>query len=302
MQATSDWLPTPEAVSRYVDIGGGRNMHYVEAGAGEPVVFLHGNPTSSYLWRRVIPYVAPHARCIAPDLIGMGYSDKPAIPYRFTDHYRHLRAFIDALGLGRLTFVGHDWGGSLAFRYLADQPERVRGLAFMEVMLEGLTWAEMPLNFRLGFRLMRTPGLNWLLLGLGNAFVNVVLPMATKTRLSPATMRRYREPFPTIASRLAVRRWPLEVPLDGQPADNAATFRGYTEALNNSRVPKLLCYTEPGAVIRRQRREWAREALPELEMVGVGEGIHFMPEEQPDAVGRAIADWYERHLTGGAGA
>jgi haloalkane dehalogenase len=299
MPTRDDWLPTSDAESRYVDIGGGRHIHYIEAGTGDPVVFLHGNPTSSYLWRHVIPHVAPRARCLAPDLIGMGYSDKPDIAYRFGDHYSHIRAFIDALALEGVTFVAHDWGGSLAFRYLAEHPGRVRGLAFMEVMLEGLTWAEMPLDFRLGFRLMRASGFNWALLGLANAFVNAVLPMATRTRLSKATMRRYREPFPTVASRRPVRQWPREVPLNGRPADNAATFRGYTEALRNSRVPKLLCYSEPGAVVRRPRREWAVTALPSLETVYVGEGVHFMPEEHPGEVGRAVADWYSRNIAGG---
>lgn len=295
MTTAREQYSIPNAVSRYVDLGG-RRMHYVEAGRGEPVVLLHGNPTSSFLWRGVIPYIAAQARCIAPDLMGMGGSDPPASGYRFEHHYDYLRAFLDALGIGPATFVGHDWGGSLAFRHLVERPDDVRGLAFMEVMLEALTWAEMPLSFRAGFRMMRTPGLGWLLLSVGNVFVNLVLPMATATRLDQAAMQRYRAPFRTIRSRQAVRQWPLEVPLDGKPADNAALFRGYTEALKASPVPKLLCYTQPGAVVGSRRREWAVSELPHLETAYCGEGIHFMPEEHPDAIGRALADWLYRKI------
>lgn len=288
---------TPNAVSRYVDVGGSR-MHYVEAGAGAPMVFLHGNPTSSYLWRGVMPYLTPHARCIAPDLIGMGDSDKPTIRYRFADHYDYLVAFLDALGLDQTTFVVHDWGGSLAFRYFANHPDRVRGLAFMEVMLESLTWREMPWNFRLAFPLMRAPGIGWLILSVANAFVNLVLPLATRRHLDRATMRRYRRAFPTVASRRPVRQWPREIPLNGTPSDNAALFQGYSEFLTATSVPKLLCYTEPGALIGRRRCQWAMAQLPNLTTAYLGEGLHFTPEEHPEAIGEALADWYGRCVTG----
>ncbi len=295
MGEMGDWLPSGDAVSRRVHVGGG-HMHYVAAGEGEPVVFLHGNPTSSYLWRRVIPRVATQARCIAPDLMGMGCSDPPRTGHRFDDHYTYLRAFIDALGLETVTFVGHDWGGSLAFRYLSERPEQVRGLAFMEVMLEALTWAEMPLDFRFGFRLMRTPGVGWLMLSVANLFVNAVLPMATKRRLPAATMRRYRASYPSVASRRAVRQWPCEVPLDGRPADNAATFAAYAQALQQSRIPKLLCYASPGAVIGQRRRQWAEANLPNLTSAYMGEGIHVLPEEHPEAIGDAVASWYQTRV------
>jgi haloalkane dehalogenase len=271
-------------------------MHYIEAGSGEPVVLLHGNPTSSYLWRHVIPHVAPHARCIAPDLMGMGYSDKPHGAYRFDDHYAYLRAFIDALDLTRVTFVAHDWGGSLAFCYAADHPERVRALAFMEVMLAPLTWAEMPWHFRPGFRLMRTPGIGWLMLSLANLFVNLVLPIATARRLDRLTMARYRAPFRRIASRRPVRQWPCEIPLDGRPADNDAKFLAYSRFLQASRLPKLLCYSEPGALIREPRRRWAQQSLPNLETCCLGKGSHFAPEEHPEAIGRAVTDWYRSQV------
>lgn len=285
---------------QYATVRGNR-MHYIESGAGEPVVFLHGNPTWSYLWRNVIPHVSPFCRCIAPDLMGMGRSDKPDRAYRFAEHAQDLEAFVDALGLERVTFVAHDWGGSLAFHYLANHPERVRGLAFMEVMLHPLTWAGFPRAFRFPFRMMRTPGLGWLLLSVANQFVERVLPGATVRRLGREEMAYYREPFATIRSRRPVRRWPCEIPLDGRPADVADLFTAYQAALEASPVPKLLLFAEPGGIVRESERQWAAAHLPALETVNVGNGIHYLQEDAPDAIGRNIADWYRRRIDPGNG-
>jgi haloalkane dehalogenase len=280
-----------------VDVLGSR-IAYIEQGSGEPIVFVHGNPTWSYLWRNVMPHLAPHARCIAVDLIGMGRSDKPDIAYRFFDHYRYFEAFMDALGLDRVTLVGHDWGGSLAFNYLRHHPDRVRGLAGMEVMLYPLTWTDFPAQFRLGFRLMRTPVIGWLMLSVANLFVEMVLPMGTRRYLGQREKRYYREPYPTSASRRAVRQWPCEIPLDGRPADVHAAFEAITAALAASDRPKLLLYGEPGALIERTALEWARAHLPALETGGIGRGIHYLQEDQPDAIGRALAEWYQRAVVG----
>jgi len=282
-----------EYETRHVDVLGSR-MAYVDVGEGEPVVFLHGNPTWSYLWRNVLPYLAPHCRCIAPDLMGMGRSAKPDIAYRFFDHYAYLEAFLDALDLDRVTFVAHDWGGSLAFHYLRHHPARVRALAFLEVMLYPLRWAGFPRPFRPGFWLMRTPGVGWLMLSFANLFVELVLPMATRRRLGPEEKARYRRPFRTIASRRPVRQWPCEIPFDGQPADVADAFEAYSAALQSSPVPKLLLYGQPGGVIGPAECDWARAHLPSLETVGVGSGIHFLQEDQPDAIGEALTEWYAR--------
>lgn len=291
--ADQDWPAAHGLESHYAEVRGAR-MHYVEAGSGPPVVLLHGNPTSSFLWRNVMPHLAPHARCIAPDLIGMGRSDKPDIGYRFCQHYDWIEAFIDRLGLEDVAFVVHDWGSAIGFHYLARHPGRVRAIAFLEAILGPLRWREFPLDFRLGFRLMRTPVLGWLIVSVMNAFVERVLPAATLRRLEPGEMARYREPFPTIASRRPVRRWPCEIPIGGRPADVDAVVRRYREALQASAVPKLLMHGHPGGIIRAAAVEWCRERLLRCEIVDVGRGIHYLQEDEPEAIGRALADWYTR--------
>ena len=277
--------------SHYVDVLDTR-IHYVEAGSGEPVLFLHGNPTWSYLWRNVIPHVAPHARCIAPDLAGMGRSGKPDSAYRFLDHYRYVEGFIERLGLERVTLVVHDWGSALGFHYFARHPGNVRALAFMEAILGPARWSWFPADFRLGFRLMRMPLIGWVIVSVLNGFVEQVLPRAVVRRLGRAEMERYREPFPTVASRRPVRQWPREIPLDGRPRDVTEVARRYNEALQASEVPKLLLYARPGGIIRESAVEWCRCRLPNLETVDVGAGIHFLQEDNPDGIGEAIAAWY----------
>lgn len=279
--------------SRYIAVNGA-SMHYYEAGRGAPVVFLHGNPTWGYLWRNVVPHVAPHARCIVPDLIGMGYSDKPDLAYRFFDHYAYLTGFIEALGLSAITLVGHDWGSALGLHYWDHHPDNVRALALMEAILTPLEWARFPAEFRLGFRLMRLPALGWVIVGLANGFVEQVLPRAVVRRLSETEMAHYRAPFPTVASRHPVRQWPREIPLDGRPADVDAVVADYARRLQSDPLPKLLLYAQPGGVIRSEQVAWCRARLPNLETVDVGPGIHFLQEDRPASIGQALADWYSR--------
>jgi len=277
----------------HVEVAGTR-IHYLDEGAGEPVVFLHGNPTWSYLWRNVIPHVAPHARCIAPDLAGMGRSGKPDSAYRFFDHYDYIAGFIEALGLTNVTFVAHDWGGALAFHYFARNPERVRALAFFETMPRPLAWGDLPLHYRPAFVLMRTPGLGWFLVSVLNLFVEVILRLATRRRLGINEMAHYREPFRSVGSRRPVRQWPCEIPFSGRPADVDAAFRAYSTALRGSDLPKLLLYARPGALVGPGMLAWCREHLPNLETIDIGPGKHYLPEDQPDAIGRAVADWFQR--------
>jgi len=285
--------------SRLVEVLGAP-MHYVEAGAGPgpPVLFLHGNPTSSYLWRNVIPHVAPHARSIAPDLIGMGRSGKPGIDYRFFDHYAWIDGFITALGLDRLVIVGHDWGSALGFHLAAQRPGIVRGLAFLEAILGPARWADFPWPFRLAFGLMRAPVIGWILLGPCNAFVEQVLPRAVVRRLGPCEMEHYRAPFRTIASRRPLRQWPREIPLDGRPADVAAAAAAWRAHLEASSVPKLLFHARPGGIVRAREVAWCRARLAGLESVDVGAGIHYLQEDHPHRIGTALAEWYQRRCAG----
>nr|6Y9G_A Chain A, Ancestral haloalkane dehalogenase AncHLD5 [synthetic construct]6Y9G_B Chain B, Ancestral haloalkane dehalogenase AncHLD5 [synthetic construct] len=279
---------------RHVEVLGS-TMHYVETGEGPPVLFLHGNPTSSYLWRNIIPHVADHGRCIAPDLIGMGQSGKPDIDYRFADHVRYLDAFIDALGLDDVTLVVHDWGSALGFHWARRHPDRVKGIAFMEAIVRPMpSWDDFPPQARELFQALRTPGVGEKMILEQNMFIEKILPGSVLRPLSEEEMDAYRAPFPTPESRKPVLQWPRELPIDGEPADVVAIVEAYAEWLATSDVPKLLFYAEPGALISPEQVEWCRENLPNLEVVHVGPGLHFLQEDQPDAIGQAIADWLQR--------
>lgn len=278
--------------SNYVEVHGSR-LHYVDVGEGDPILFLHGNPTSSYLWRNIIPHLRDHGRCIAPDLVGMGKSDHPDIPYRFDDHYRYVAGFIDELGIGsNLTLVIHDWGSGLGFRWAHDHEEAVRAIAFMEAIVAPTTWEEMPKDFRMAFRMMRTPGIGWLMISVANLFVKKMLPDATHRELSAEAQAYYASAFPTVSSRRAVRQWPLEVPISGKPADNVAVVAAYQDWLTHTEIPKLMFYAHPGGIIDDRRAQWCREHLPNLRAVDIGEGIHFLQEDNPELIGTELAEWY----------
>jgi len=270
----------------------GSGMYYVEEGEGAPVVFLHGNPTSSYLWRNVIPHVSGAARCIAPDLIGMGRSAKPDIDYRFFEHARYLEAFIEALGLGDVVLVLHDWGSGLGFDWARRHADRVRGLAIMEAILMPVpSWDVFPEGAREMFQAFRTPEVGWDLIAKQNVFVEQVLPGSVVRKLGDEEMDAYRAPFPDEASRTPVWRWPNEIPVEGEPADVAEAVGAYSAWLQETEVPKLLFVATPGALIPAPMVEWARSALPNLEVVELGEGIHYLQEDHPDEIGRGIARW-----------
>jgi len=290
---TADFEWTPN----YVEVEGAR-MHYLDAGAGPVVLFLHGNPTWSYLWRNILPWLTPHARCIAPDLIGMGRSAQPDLAYRFGDHARYLDGFIEALGLEEVTVVGHDWGSALGLHWARRNPERIHGLALMEAILFPYRWAQFPADFRLGFRLMRTPGVGWAMVSLMNGFVERVLPEAVVRDLSDAEMAHYRAPYPTVRSRRPTRQWPLEIPIEGRPAATHEIVSANNAYLQRTAVPKLLLYAQPGGIVREPAVNWCRQHLTNLETADVGAGIHFLQEDQPHAIGRALRDWFRARVAG----
>jgi haloalkane dehalogenase len=192
-------------------------MHSFEAGNGEPIVFLHGNPTSSYLWRNVIPRLSGRGRCLAVDLIGFGRSGKPDIAYRFADHARYLDAWFEALNLSKVTLVLHDWGTALGFNWARQNPERVAAIAFMEPLLREMTWDDLPEGARALFQAFRTPGTGEKLIMEDNVFIEQVLPSMIMRKLSNAEMNAYREPFPSSKDRKPVWRWPNELPINGRP-------------------------------------------------------------------------------------
>jgi len=208
--------------SHYVDALGSK-MHYIDEGTGDPILFLHGNPTSSYLWRNIIPHLGSLGRCVAPDLIGMGKSDKPDIEYRFFDHVKYVEGFIEKLGLRNITLVIHDWGSALGFHYASRHEKNIKAIAFMEAILMPIPgWEAMPDGSAEMFRAFRTPEVGRDLIVNQNIFVEQVIPGSIVRKLTEAEMDHYREPFKDPATRKPVWRWPNEIPVAGEPAAGSA--------------------------------------------------------------------------------
>jgi haloalkane dehalogenase len=269
-------------------------MSYVDTGQGRPVVFLHGNPTSSYLWRNVIPEVAGAHRCLAPDLIGMGESGRaPTGSYRFADHAQYLDAWFEAVGLTRdIVLVGHDWGSALGFHWAHRHSDRVAGLAYMEALVRPVTWEEWPEAARRVFQGMRSPAGEEMVLE-KNVFVERILPASVLRTLSDAEMAVYRRPYREPGeSRRPLLTWPREIPLGGEPADVVAIVDRYSQWLASSPVPKLFINADPGTILVGPQREFCRR-WPNQQEVTV-RGLHFIQEDSPGEIGQAIAEFLAR--------
>jgi len=271
----------------------GSTMAYREAGNPDAPValFLHGNPTSSYLWRNVIPLVAPTAHCIAPDLIGFGQSGKPDIEYRFADHVRYLDAFLANAGISSAFVIAHDWGTALAFHLGARRPEFIRGLAFMEFLRPMPTWEDFPAIARETFQKVRTPGVGEKMILEGNAFVEGVLPSAIVRKLTDEEMAVYRAPFPTPESRRPTWRFPNELPIAGEPADVHSTLEKAHRALAHSSYPKLLFAGNPGALVSPTFAESFAKGLKNCRVVQLGSGIHYLQEDNAEVIGATVNEW-----------
>lgn len=269
------------------------HLSYLDTGAGDPVVFLHGNPTSSYLWRNVIPHVEPLARCLAPDLVGMGRSGPSADgSYRFVDHARYLDAWFEALALRDVTLIVHDWGSALGFHWARRHPDRVKGLVYMEAIVRALTWTEWPEAARKIFQALRSPAGEELIL-VKNVFVERILPASVLRPLSAEAMERYREPFREPGERRRpTLSWPREIPLDGEPADVVAVVDAYARWLAGADVPKLFVNGEPGSILVGVQRDFCR-SWPNQREVTV-RGRHFLQEDSPAEIGTAIAQFLRR--------
>ena len=293
-------MPESQAVSpdfpfgqHFVEVQGSR-LHYVDEGSGDPILFLHGNPTSSYLWRNIIPHETSLGRCIAPDLIGMGKSGKPDIEYSFFDHSRYVEGLIEALDLENITFVVHDWGSALGFHYARRHESNVKGLAFMEASLGPVrSWDQMHPKFQKMFKAFRTPDVGWDMIVNQNFFVEQVLPGAISRNLTEEEMNRYREPFLEVATRKPLWRWPNEIAIEGEPADVHEAVASYQQWLQQTPLPKLLLHATPGALIREQTVGWAKANLPNLKTADIGTGIHFVQEDNPHQIGAELAAWYK---------
>jgi haloalkane dehalogenase len=270
-------------------------MSWAEAGdPGAPLaIFLHGNPTSSHIWRNILPVVARVAHCVAPDLVGYGRSGKPDIEYRFADHAKYLDAFIDQLDVKSVYLVAQDWGTALAFHVAARRPEFVRGLAFMEFIRPMPTWDDFHQKpeARELFRQFRTPGVGERLILDANVFVERVLPQSIVRPLGADEMAAYQAPFPTPASRRPIWRLANELPIAGEPADVYRLIEAAHVALAASTYPKLLFAGEPGALVSPDFGRQFAASLDNCGFVNLGPGRHYLQEDHAPAIGHSIAGW-----------
>jgi haloalkane dehalogenase len=275
----------------------GRRMAYVEVGdpAGDPILFLHGNPTSSYLWRNIMPYMTGLGRCIAPDLIGMGDSEK--LPdsgpdsYRFVEHSDYLDKLLDQIGVhSNVTLVIHDWGSGLGFHWANTHRDAVKGIAYMEAMVKARSWDDFPEKARPAFQAMRSPKGEEMVLE-NNFFVEVMLPGSIIRDLSEEEHNEYRRPFANAGEdRRPTLTWPRQIPIEGDPADVTSIMDDYGKWLSTSDVPKLFFDAKPGAILgegasRDFCRSWPNQTEVQVK------GVHFIQEDSPDEIGQAIADW-----------
>jgi len=264
-------------------------MSYIDSGQGDPIVFLHGNPTSSYVWRNIIPYLSAHGRCLAPDLVGMGQSGKsPAQAYRFVDHARYLDAWFEALNLtSNVTLVIHDWGSALGFYRASRHPGQIKAIAYMEAITMPMRWEDFGEAGGV-FKGLRSPTGDQMVLD-ENLFVEAVLPRGVLRKLSDREMTAYRAPFLERQARLPTLVWPRQIPIEGDPADVTAIVESYGKAMSQSTFPKLLIVGEPGAIIKGRALEFCR-TWPNQTEVAV-KGLHFLQEDSPHEIGRALQEF-----------
>ena len=282
----SDAPFSTERLSKQYKTVQGKQMAYHEVGEGDPVVFLHGNPTSSYLWRNIIPHVADRARCIAPDLIGQGDSDKlddvSEGTYRFVDHREYLDGLLDQLDLGdHITFVIHDWGSALGFDWANRHRDRVAGIAYMEGIVTPIEWANFDEGGRRVFQGFRSPAGEEMVIE-KNIFVERVLPSAVLRGLSEEEMVVYREPFLDPQHRRPTLTWPRQIPIEGEPEDVVAIVNDYAEWLKSSDLPKLFVNADPGSILTGPQRDFCR-TWPNQTEVTVS-GSHFVQEDSPNEI------------------
>lgn len=281
------------ARKKFTEING-RNMAWVESGMGDPIVLLHGNPTSSYLWRNIIPYLETLGRCIAPDLIGMGDSDKlndsEPDSYRFVEHRKYLEAFLNNICTTKeVTLVVHDWGSALGFDWANRHRDSVRSIIYMEAIVCPLDWNDWPKQSQSVFKGLRSHAGEELVLD-KNTFVELILPNSIMRDLTAEEMAEYRRPFNSPGEdRRPTLSWPRELPIGGDPSDVVEIVLSYSEWLQHSNIPKLFINAEPGAILVGKQREFCR-SWPNQDEITVP-GIHFIQEDSPQEIGNAIANW-----------
>jgi haloalkane dehalogenase len=260
---------------------------------GPHVLFLHGNPTSSFIWRDILPEVSKSARCIAPDLVGFGQSGKPAIDYRFADHVRYLDAFIETMGIDSAYLVAQDWGTALAFHLAARRPQLVRGLAFMEFIRPFERWDDFNQTeqARALFKALRTPGVGEQLVIENNVFIEKVLPASIARPLTDDEMNAYRLPFLQPEERHPMLAFPNEMPIAGEPRDVWDAMKAAHQALATSTYPKLLFCGNPGGLVSPEHATKLAKTLSNCQLIQLSSGLHFLQEDHPEEIARGVSTW-----------
>ena len=273
-----------------------KSIAYVDSGSGDPIIFLHGNPTSSYLWRNITPHLETQGRCISIDLIGMGDSDKLDNPdensYLFEEHYHYVSAAIESLTDGEnISFVIHDWGSALGFNWCFNNPDSVKGIAYMEAIVKEMTWEDWDNDAKSIFQGFRSDAGESLVLE-KNYFIVKVLPGSIIRALSSDEMNEYRRPFLNSGEdRRPTLSWPREIPIEGQPRNVCEIVNQYAEWMQTNDIPKLFINAEPGAITTGRIREFCRSWKNQTEVTVKGK--HFVQEDSPDEIGKAISTWYK---------
>lgn len=274
----------------------GSQIHYYDEGEGDPILFLHGIPTSAYLWRKVIPFLSSHSRCVAPDFIGMGKSGKPDLEYRVFDHINYIHGFIEKLGLKNITLVLHGWGSVIGFDYAKRYPENIKAIAFYESHLEPATeWGQLSLPIQQVATLLNHPGASYRAIMKQNYFVEKMLPRCTLSALSEEEMNYYRAPFSTIESRKPIWQFINELPLGRKaPKDVVTLMEDNLSFLQTVSIPKLMFYAIPGFMTTMESVGWAKANLSNLELYCFEDALHLAQESVPEKFAGGFLDWYKR--------
>lgn len=278
--------------SHYVEVDGAK-IHYLEQGSGDPILFLHGMPTSSYLWRNILPYVAPLGRCIALDLIGMGKSDKPDIAYSIQDHIHFLERFIEVLGLKRIVMVVHDWGSVVGLDYAMRHEANMRGIVFYESYLRPINGDDLALPLYEQISDLQQQEKASELIANGTLFVDRVLPQGMMRPLTEEEMANYREPFLPLGAGKPLYMYMNELPRPQAKTAVDKIISQYSSKLEHSKLPKLLLISIPGFITTMATATWARDHLPNLEIVDIGEEYHYAQESNPALMGETISVWLQ---------
>lgn len=283
--------------STYVTVNGSK-LHYIEEGQGDVILFLHGMPSWSYLWRNVIPHLSKHARCIALDLVGFGRSEQPDIEYSVDDHIHYVNGFIKALDLKNILFVAHSWGSTFALNYASQNEKNVRGMAFMEPIFSSFaTWEEFnpscPPVAEL-FKKFRTKDVGWDLIVNQDVFVDLIGDGGNLHAFTEVERKFYRESFEPPRNRLPLWRAPQELPIAGEPAHVVNLVEEYNKWLSHTHLPILLFHVSQGAFVSQDKLDWCRANLQNLSTHDLGKGAYWYIEDYPHSIGKKLLDWYRK--------